>query len=416
MRFLAAEVAMFVLLMQEVLGKVVFHSIPGNMTLASATAYENLVWENFETDEKQLLLDAWGNFGYILPLIPLWEVREGYDPCSDTGYDPSMMNATVEAWYAKYGPTGNYFSTRRTKRSGHQNSTTMNSTSMYAGNSKPWIALIDYNKYEACGSTPLHYLYPMYGVLSAQLLGASASLMVGRACPQCMANVMPPDVKIDQRTVKGVKITIPSLALDGKEYDRTIKTLLDSSSDGAAGEEKIQNSVALISFLPDPNFLAPIFEQYGGYRLTFFVLIPVVCVTVGLIFQYLATACREDRKKKRNDTAAHAAHYTRLCIVCPSLLDCLLISILLIDPFGNFHVFGYFTWRIVQSIQMYSKCFTDLIVVMYCIDVYHAFTASKKVKSNTPFAEKYKYGLPSLLGFGIFMVNTCNTSIPMVNA
>jgi len=48
---------------------------------------------------------------------------------------------------------------------------------MYAG-SKPWIALIDYDKYEACGQTPMHYRYPMYGVLSAQLLGASGTLMV----------------------------------------------------------------------------------------------------------------------------------------------------------------------------------------------------------------------------------------------
>ena len=36
-----------------------------------------------------------------------------------------------------------------------------------------------------------------------------------------------PDTNIDQKTVKGVKITIPSLGLDAKEYDLTIKKLLD---------------------------------------------------------------------------------------------------------------------------------------------------------------------------------------------
>jgi len=98
MRFVAAQVTIFMLLLQEVLGKVIFHSIPGNATLASATAYENLNWNMFVTDES--------SFKNMLPLIPLWEASEGYDPCSDTGYDTSMMHATVEAWYATYGPRG----------------------------------------------------------------------------------------------------------------------------------------------------------------------------------------------------------------------------------------------------------------------------------------------------------------------
>ena len=180
------------------------------------------------------------------------------------------------------------------------------------------------------------------------------------------------------------------------------------ASDRPAEEEKIQNFVAIASFLPDPNWLAPIFEKFGVYRLTFFSLSWIPVGIIVYICRYIQSACKDHKMKKRNDKQAHAAFYTRLCIVCPELLICAILIIGAIDPQGNFQLIGYFTFRFNNSIVQYTKCFTDLIVVLYCIDVYNAFTASKTMKSNTPFAEKYKYGLPILITFGIFMVSSAN--------
>ena len=231
------------------LGKVTLEHVATESTV-SATAYINLPW-NYETDVESLNVLAG------LPVIPLYQTSDaGYTPCDETTFKPEFMAPKLESWYSD---SVNLDFVTATAPAG---TNTVDS----AVQETPWIALIDYTMFKGmCGITPLHYLYPLYGVLSAQKLGASAVIMIGRSCPQCMKVVLVPDVDLEKRQVRGTEITIPALTIDKKEAVAMLE-LIEGGTEG----------LAVVEYAHDVNPLEAVFETFGPYRLMMWGLIILV--------------------------------------------------------------------------------------------------------------------------------------------
>ena len=116
----------------------------------------------------------------------------------------------------------------------------------------------------------------------------------------------------------------------------------------------------------------------------------------------MVSIIKHNRGKK--DIASKMALQMRLMIVIPVLATNLLSIAIFADPFGNFFIFDYMTARVIAELSNNLSCFSDVVMIFYCVDVYNAFSKSNAMKKFTPFLIKHKLGGFIILGFSSSMV------------
>ena len=404
----------FLALIAHVGATVTICTFPGDESV-DLKAYNGVPWK-IETPEP-------AQSQFIMPLIAIDTHLEGeYNPCDDTTFSLTSMDSVLEGWWDA--------ARNRAEQQDQSGSTTTTppavaaaddddglteeaesppTSSFMSGNaSSPWIAYLDVAAVEAeCGGTKLHWYYSPFAVLAAQKLGASGLIVDGAWFAESYSVSIPPEVDIESKSVRDTVITIPVLMIDQEDQNMVLEQLLKNKNsyfDSDDGDRSLLLTVTV--FDADENSFSGVWAQFGIFYWVMMVMAAYCIPLAGFILKHVVEVIRHYRSKKRHTAAETMAFVMRLLILIPEFVAAIDGMFAFADPNGVFLNVDFYSARMLFGSRGAIAGTTDIILIVYCTDMFNAFKSSRKNTPYTPFFTKHCWGLPVTVILGVTMIAT----------
>ena len=95
----------------------------------------------------------------------------------------------------------------------------------------------------------------------------------------------------------------------------------------------------------------------------------------------------------------------RMLILIPEFIAGIMGCLSMLNGSTLFNLFNYYVaLGVLGNLRGMITGITDVVMMFYCWDVYHAFKISRAMGAFTPCLVKHWYGLPLILGIGAAMI------------
>ena len=127
-----------------------------------------------------------------------------------------------------------------------------------------------------------------------------------------------------------------------------------------------------------------VWQRFGVYHVITLVLLVYQIALTGYIGKQ-SKAVTQLYLEGAKSNVMNMVFAMRMLILIPQFIGGLVGIFALIDVAGAFRIFDYFTARTLMNARTTIVGTTDIVVLFYCHDIYHAFKASQRLQPHSPF-------------------------------
>ena len=175
--------------------------------------------------------------------------------------------------------------------------------------------------------------------------------------------------------------------------------------------KRTKSAAGAVTLIFSSLLLQPLLVSYTPTPLATCLLLSPGSIILRGLFSSLITSSRLCSYIGKNDTSTRQRQrdvfslQMRLLILFPECISGVLRFATSLDPFGVFYTVDHFTARYISNAAVSVSAFTDLMMVVYCWDVFNTFTAVRRGKKRVlPRVAQHTLGVPVVILVGILLV------------